>query len=89
MEVDMAEKKKSLRKEIEDNMACSAFAEAGEPCPICPEADKMEPGAKAKKPRGEKISICQSVEEDMACTAFAEQGEPCQIDAKKKWRKSP
>ena len=30
----MDEKKKSVKKEIEDTMACSAFAEAGEPCPI-------------------------------------------------------
>ena len=30
----MDDKKDTLAKEVEDTMACSAFAEAGEPCPI-------------------------------------------------------
>ena len=30
----MTEKKTPVAKEIEDTMACSAFAEADEPCPI-------------------------------------------------------
>jgi hypothetical protein len=36
----MDEKKKSAKKEVEETMACSAFAEAGEPCPI--DEDKKE-----------------------------------------------
>ena len=31
----MKEKMKSFLKEIETTMACSAYAEAGLPCPIC------------------------------------------------------
>jgi len=34
MEVDYGREKNALAKEVEDTMACSAFAEAGEPCPI-------------------------------------------------------
>ena len=30
----MDEKKNNLSKKVEDTMACSAFAEAGEPCPL-------------------------------------------------------
>ena len=36
----MDEKKDTLAKEVEDTMACSAFAEAGEPCPIDTEKKK-------------------------------------------------
>jgi hypothetical protein len=41
------ERKKSLKKAVEDTMACSAFAEAGEPCPIGTEkSDKKTPKQK-------------------------------------------
>ena len=30
----MDKKKSSLSKDVEETMACSAFAEAGEPCPV-------------------------------------------------------
>ena len=30
----MIEKKKSVAQEVEDTMACSAYAEADKPCPI-------------------------------------------------------
>ncbi len=69
----MGEKK--LSKEVEDTMACSAFAEAGEPCPI-------DSGDKKAEPKKEK-SKSMSVEDTMACSAFAEAGEPCPIDNKK------
>lgn len=36
----MNEKKTTLIKEVEDTMACSAYAEAGEPCPIDNEEKK-------------------------------------------------
>ncbi len=69
----MDEKKKSVTKEVEDTMACSAFAEAGEPCPL----DK-------KQEEGKKEDSGLSVKDTMACTAFAEAGEPCPIDTDKK-----
>ena len=70
----MGEKKKSVIEDVEDTMACSAFAEAGEPCPI--DEDKKE-GA-------EKKDTGMSVQDTMACSAFAEAGEPCPIDEDKK-----
>lgn len=36
----MTEKKKSIKDDVTDTMACSAFAEAGEPCPIDPDKKK-------------------------------------------------
>ena len=70
----MDEKKKSVKEEVEDTMACSAFAEAGEPCPL--DEDKKE---------GEKKEDSGlSVEDTMACSAFAEAGEPCPIGEDKK-----
>ena len=53
---------------------CSAFAEAGEPCPI--DTDK--------KVSEEEKDTKVSVEGTMACSAFAEAGEPCPIDTDKK-----
>jgi hypothetical protein len=70
----MDEKKNALTKKVEDTMACSAFAEAGEPCPINED----------KKESGEKEGSTMSVEDTMACSAFAEAGEPCPIDEDKK-----
>ena len=70
----MDEKKKSVKEEVRDTMACSAYAEAGEPCPI--DADKK------KKEKKEEKKV--SVEGTMACSAFAEAGEPCPIDTDKK-----
>lgn len=71
----MGEEKTTLSKKVEDTMACSAFAEAGEPCPI-DSGDKTD--VKEKK------SKSMSVEDTMACSAFAEAGEPCPIDTEKK-----
>ena len=70
----MDEKKTSLSKEVEDTMACSAFAEAGEPCPI--DEDKNE----GEKKEATKVDVGGT----MACSAFAEAGEPCPIDEDKK-----
>jgi hypothetical protein len=70
----MEEKETTLTKEVEDTMACSAFAESGEPCPI----------DTGKKGGGEKEDTKVSVEGTMACSAFAEAGEPCPIDTDKK-----
>lgn len=71
----MDKKKKSVKKEIEDTLACSAFAEAGEPCPI---------GAGKKGGKAQKSGALKSVEDTMACSAFAEVGVPCPIDSGKK-----
>ena len=75
----MDEKKTKLTEEIEDTLACSAFAEAGEPCPIGSKDDNAtsEPSEKEKK------STSESIEDTMACSAFAEAGEPCPIDSEK------
>jgi len=39
----MTEKKKTIKKDVQDTMACSAFAEAGEPCPIHQDKKKNNP----------------------------------------------
>jgi len=79
----MDEKKTKVTKKIEDTMACSAFAEAGEPCPI-DEEEKDERSTTHKPSKGEKKTAAQSIEDTMACSAFAEAGEPCPIDSGKK-----
>ena len=70
----MDEKKKTVQEEVQDTMACSAFAEAGEPCPI----DKDQKEGEKEKDAG------MSVKDTMACTAFAEAGEECPIGEEKK-----
>jgi hypothetical protein len=86
----MGEKKKSVIEDVEDTMACSAFAEAGEPCPIdmaCSafaEAGEPCPIDEDKKEGAEKKDTGMSVQDTMACSAFAEAGEPCPIDEDKK-----
>ena len=70
----MEEKKKSVQEDVQDTMTCSAFAEAGEPCPL----------DKEKKEDGKKEDSNLSVQDTMACSAFAEAGEPCPIDEDKK-----
>ena len=72
----MDKKKTPISKDVEDTMACSAFAEAGEPCPIDEEKQK-------DKPESAK-STSASIADTMACSAFAEAGEPCPIDEEKK-----
>lgn len=72
----MDKQKKSVKKELEDTLACSAFAEAGEPCPI----GAGKKGGKAKT-AGKKSAVLKSVEDTLACSAFAEAGEPCPIGA--------
>ena len=78
----MDEKKNALES-VEDTMACSAFAEAGEPCPINTgkKASTTAPTTAAKDE-----SILDAVEDALACSAFAESGEPCpgNIGEKKK-----
>jgi hypothetical protein len=65
----MEEKKKSVIEEIEKTMACSAYAEAGEPCPLDNEQRENE-----------KQESCEmSLQDTMACSAFAEAGVSCPI----------
>jgi len=65
----MKDKMKSILKEIETTMACIAFAEAGEACPI--NNDLKE---------NRIIARCMmSVQDTMACSAYAEAGIPCPI----------
>ena len=66
-------------QEVEDTMACSAFAEANEPCPIDNTAQE-EKSKKASKLSDEKDkSALDVIEDTMACTAYAEAEEPCPI----------
>ena len=76
----MDTKKKSLKEDLSDSMACSAFAEAGEPCPIDTETGEKKNVKKAEK----SGSAIKNVSDTMACTAFAEAGEPCPIDTEGK-----
>ncbi|MBU1404413.1 MAG: hypothetical protein KKE83_06460 [Proteobacteria bacterium] len=71
----MTDKKCTTTEEIENTLACSAFAEEGVPCPLC---STKEAGVAAKNaaPSG-KESILDSVEDDFACTAFSDQNEKC------------
>jgi hypothetical protein len=78
----MTEKKTSLNTELENTMACGAFAEAGEPCPInIKEGASVAAASTAKK---KTTAALESVENTMACSAFAEAGEPCPIDTEEK-----
>jgi hypothetical protein len=79
----MENEKKSLMENIADDLACTAYAESGEPCPIEPgEPGKKGAGGQQQVEAGKKSAV-QSVADDLACTAFAESGEPCPIDADK------
>lgn len=68
------DKKKTALESVEKTLACSAFAEEGEPCPI-----NNEEGVNTTSQTGteEQESILEEVEETMACSAFAEEGAPC------------
>ncbi len=79
----MDEKKKSVKGNLSDTMACTAFGEAGEPCPI----DQDTEDKKKAKDAGKEKSAMQNVSDNMACTAFAEAGEPCPIDSDNKKEK--
>lgn len=68
--------KKKTKDNVEDTLACSAFAEAGEPCPL---DDKKAVGSKKKKGG----SVLHKMEDDLACTAFSDQNEQCPIGEKK------
>lgn len=74
----MTDETKNTLKEVEDTMACSAFAEAGEPCPI------DTGGGTAKAVAGKDQATLKSVEKDFACTAFHDQNISCPIDDEKK-----
>ncbi|OIP49000.1 MAG: hypothetical protein COZ12_09020 [Deltaproteobacteria bacterium CG_4_10_14_3_um_filter_60_8] len=78
----MTDKKRTTTDEIETNMACIAFAEAGEPCPI---RDGKQEGAAVKVavPTGQESALA-ALENDFACTAFHEQNETCPIHKERK-----
>lgn len=76
----MSETKKTVTQEIENTMACSAFAEAGEPCPL----DSGESPRVAKVPPEGDCLKGDSIEDTFACTAFHEQNEECPICSTKK-----
>ena len=65
----MKEKNRSFLEKIENIMACVAYAEAGENCPLDYELNENK-----------KIEVCRnSVMGTMACSAYAEAGVPCPI----------
>lgn len=74
----MTDQKKSTTTAIEDTLACTAFAEEGEPCPT----DAVDPGAPPQK--AEEESALEVVEDDFACTAFHDENETCPICRDKK-----
>jgi len=65
----MKEKMRSFLKEVEKTMACSAYAEAEEPCPLDEEL----------KENKKRVSCKMSVQDTMTCSAYAEAGVPCPI----------
>lgn len=76
----MEKKKTSVKKKVEDTLACSAFAEAGVPCPIGG-GKKVAGKAKTAVKKGGAL---KSVEDTLACCGFAEEGVPCPIETGKK-----
>ena len=65
--IAMNEKIKSFLEIFEKTMACVAYAEAGEACPIDVELKESK-----------KLAGCMmSVRDAMACSAYAEAGIPC------------
>jgi hypothetical protein len=81
-EVAMTDAKKDTMKEVETTMACSAFAEAGEPCPIGTKGETS--GSAAGKSMEKEKTTLESVEKDFACTAFHDQNMACPINGDKK-----
>lgn len=69
----MNTEKKTLHEEVTDTLACAAYAEVGEPCPI--DTGKQEEKIVADEGR----ELLNKVEDTMACAAYAEAGEPCPI----------
>jgi hypothetical protein len=62
-------KMKLFFERVENTMACVAYAEAGEPCPLDEELRENK-----------KLESCKmSVQDTMACSAYAEAGVPCPI----------
>ena len=78
----MTDKKCTTTEELENTLACTAFAEEGVPCPLCSGKEK-DAVAKKTSPTGEE-SILDTVEDDFACTAFTDQNEECPIGGDKK-----
>ncbi|MEW6428145.1 MAG: hypothetical protein AB1568_08950 [Thermodesulfobacteriota bacterium] len=65
------------KEQLEKDFACSAYAEAGEPCPL-PDDAKTAPTEE-----GDGCGL-DRIEDDLACAAFAEAGEPCPIKPEKR-----
>jgi len=76
--------KDKVKKEVEDALACTAFAEAGEPCPIGSEeqaagAAPSEANQAKKDETKHNKSVLGAIVDDFACTAFHDQNEECPI----------
>ena len=77
------------KKDVEDTLACTAFAEAGEPCPIGSEeqvagATPIESTQAKEEKKKHKKSVLGVLEDDFACTAFHDQDEECPISGEEK-----
>lgn len=80
----MDKNKKSRKNEVEDTLACTAFAEAGEPCPIGGKEQAEATPETTHALKEKKKSVLGIVEDDFACTAFHDQNEKCPIGGEKK-----
>ena len=65
----MKENMRSFLERVETTMACVAYAEAGESCPLDEELKEYKKRVRCK----------MSVQDTMTCSAYAEAGEPCPI----------
>ena len=75
----MEKEKVTLKKEVEDTMACSAYAEAGEPCPIGGKEKEKAVQPETAEHKKMKKSVLEKVADDFACTAFHDHDENCPI----------
>jgi len=65
----MKEKIRSFLERVEKTLACVAYAEAGQSCPLNEELKEYK----------KLVSCKMSVQDSMTCSAYAEAGVPCPI----------
>ncbi|MFZ5774359.1 MAG: hypothetical protein ACOY3Z_02590 [Thermodesulfobacteriota bacterium] len=70
----MTDKIHSTIQDVEDSLACTAFAEEGIVCPLGTDQASV---AAAPSPEGD--NALQEVEDTLTCAAFAEEGEECPL----------
>lgn len=60
--------------QLEQDLSCAAFAEAGQPCPV--QADVPHANTHKHEPPHNKHKG-RTIADEFACTAFLEKGENC------------